>query len=378
MYDCIIVGAGPAGGAAAYHLAKRGRSVLVLEKESLPRYKPCGGGVSPQIAEWFDFDFSPVISLKIDTLRFTWKMGDPVDAKLTQAKEPIWLVRRDEFDHFLVQKAQEQGATLQDGTEVKGISWQGDRWQVNTAQGVVEGRYVVAADGAKGMMANWLGFKDRKRRLAGALEAEAPAQISGPQAVHFEFGMVKNGYIWNFPKADGYSIGVGTFRGGEQQDFKKVLAEYATMFGIDMKTAKQYGHPLCLWDGNQTLHTQNALLVGESACVVDPMTAEGIRPSIYSGVKAAVAIDGAIAGDGNALAQYTETINSEWGADMAWAQKLASVFYRVPGVAYKVGIKRPSASEKMAQILCGELRYSDVAGRALKRLSSGLIPGMGG
>ncbi|HCF26545.1 MAG TPA: dehydrogenase, partial [Cyanobacteria bacterium UBA11049] len=43
---------------AAYHLAKRGRSVLVLEKESLPRYKPCGGGVSPMIAKWFDFDFS--------------------------------------------------------------------------------------------------------------------------------------------------------------------------------------------------------------------------------------------------------------------------------------------------------------------------------
>jgi flavin-dependent dehydrogenase len=47
VYDCVIVGAGPAGGAAAYHLAKRGRSVLVLEKDPLPRYKPCGGGVSP-------------------------------------------------------------------------------------------------------------------------------------------------------------------------------------------------------------------------------------------------------------------------------------------------------------------------------------------
>jgi len=378
MYDCIIVGAGPAGGSAAYHLAKKGRSVLILEKESLPRYKPCGGGVSPQIAQWFDFDFSPVISLKVSSLRFTWKMGDPVDANLENT-EPIWLVRRDHFDHFLVQKAQEQGAELKDKTEVKGIQWQGDRWQVNTADGAVEGRYLVAADGAKGMMANWLGFKDRKRRLAGALEAEASAHITGPQAVHFEFGMVKNGYIWNFPKADGYSIGIGTFRGSDQkQDFKAILAEYATLFGIDMKTTQQYGHPICLWDGNQKLHTQNALLVGESACVVDPMTAEGIRPSIFTGVKAAEAIDGAIAGNSNALEEYTNIINTEWGEDMAWAQRLASVFYRVPGVAYKVGIKRPSASEKMAKVLCGELRYADVANRALKRLSSGLIPGMGG
>lgn len=122
MYDCIIVGAGPAGGSAAYHLAKRGRSVLVLEKESLPRYKPCGGGVSPQIAEWFDFDFSPAISLKVDTIRYTWKMDDPVTAKL-ESLEPIWMVRRDVFDHFLIQQAQKQGAELRDNTEVKGIEF---------------------------------------------------------------------------------------------------------------------------------------------------------------------------------------------------------------------------------------------------------------
>lgn len=377
MYDCIIVGAGPAGGTAAYHLAKRGRSVLVLEKESLPRYKPCGGGVSPAIAKWFDFDFSPAISVKVNTIRYTWKMGDAVQAEL-HTPEPMWMVRRDVFDHFLVGQAQKQGAELKDNTEVKSIEFKSDHWQVNTANGTFTGRYLIAADGAKGPMAKFLGFKDRVRRLGGALEAEASANVKHTNIAHFEFGMVKNGYIWNFPKADGYSIGIGTFRGGEGQDFKQILGEYATMFGVDLKTCKQYGHPLCLWDGTQKLHTQNAVLAGEAACVVDPFTAEGIRPSIFSGLKAAEAIDGALSGDRNALDNYTQVINNQWGSDMAWAQKLAGVFYRVPGIGYKVGVKRPTATERMGQIMCGELGYGDVAGRALKRLSGGLIPGMGG
>jgi geranylgeranyl reductase family protein len=377
MYDCIIVGAGPAGGTAAYHLAKKGRSVLVLEKESLPRYKPCGGGVSPEVAKWFDFDFSPAISVKVNTIRYTWKMGDPVQAELN-TPEPMWMVRRDVFDHFLIQQAQKQGAELKDSTEVRSIEFQNDSWQVNTSNGAFNGRFLIAADGAKGPMAKLLGFKERQRRLGGALEAEAVAKVENTNIAHFEFGMVKNGYIWNFPKADGYSIGIGTFRGGEGQDFKKILGEYSSLFGIDMKTTKQYGHPLCLWDGNQRLHTQNAVLAGEAACVVDPMTAEGIRPSIFSGLKAAESIDRAIGGDLDALEKYTQVITEEWGSEMIWAQRLAAVFYRVPGIGYRVGVKRPTATQRMGKILCGEMGYSEVAGRALKRLSGSLIPGMGG
>ncbi len=372
MFDCIIVGAGPAGGSAAYHLAKRGRSVLTIEKESLPRYKPCGGGVSPAIAQWFDFDFSPAISCEVNTLRYTWNLEDPVDVQL-EGVQPIWMVRRDVFDHFLIQQAQRQGMELRDRTAVTSIEFKVDRWLVHTATETFAAKYLIAADGAKGNMAKWLGFKERKRRLAGALEVETPAAHVAP-AINFEFGLVKNGYIWNFPKAEGYSIGIGTFKGGEAQDFKKILDVYATgAVGVNINDFKQYGHPLCLWDGDQKLHTQNALLAGEAACVVDPMTAEGIRPSIFSGVKAAEAIDAALNGTTNALENYTEVMTTEWGADMKWAQRLAAAFYQFPKVSYKAAIKRPSASMTMAKILAGELSYSTIAGRAIKRLSGSVF-----
>jgi geranylgeranyl reductase family protein len=374
MFDCIVVGAGPAGASAAYHLAKRGRSVLLLEKHSLPRYKPCSGGVSPVVAQWFDFDFAPAIAQKVEMIRYTWKLEDPVIAKL-ETREPMWLVQRDVFDHFLVQQAQQQGAELRDRTEVCQISWQGDYWQVSTMGESVTGRYLIAADGAEGPLRRWLGFKPAKQRLGAVMET--PTNGHTRQDVWFEFGLVKNGSIWSFPKGDHTTVGIATFIGGEPSDLTQTLQEYALQAGVATADSHPLAHPLALWDGNQKLHGQNALLVGEAAALVDPFTAEGIRPGMYSGMKAAAAIDQALQGNQAALENYTQTIHQEWGADLAWAQKLAGLFYRMPGVAYRLGIKRPMATQRIGQILCGELRYADVANYAIKKLSGSLIPGRG-
>jgi geranylgeranyl reductase family protein len=376
MYDCIVVGAGPSGASSAYHLAKLGRRVLVLEKEVLPRYKPCGGGVSPQVQEWFDFDFSPAISVTIDQIRYTWQSQDPQIMPL-KTVSPVWMVRRDIFDHFLIRQSQNQGAEVRFPVTVTGIEWQSDRWLIKTPEEVFAGKFVIACDGAKGAMAKWLGFKERKRRMGAALEVEAPVPHPDTQSAHFDFGAVHNGYIWNFPKQDGYSIGVGTFLGGEKQNLKEIGAKYAQNFGVDFHQVKQYGHPLCLWDGDQPLHTQNALLAGESACVVDPFTAEGIRPALLTGMLAGKAVDRALSGDSQALANYSAQVHEEWGIDMAWAKRISQIFYRVPSFAYQIGIKRPGATRRMGQILCGELRYRDVAAHAVKSLTKGLLGGKG-
>lgn len=199
MYDCVIVGAGPAGSTAAYHLAKAGRSVLLLDRATLPRYKPCGGGVSPQVAQWFDFDFTPAISVKVSKVRYTWQMQDAVEREV-EASQPLWMVRRDQFDYFIVQQAQRQGAQLKDSTKVMGIAFKSDRWQLDTPQAPIEGRYLIAADGARGSLAKWLGFNNRRYLMGAALEAEPRLAVPSEPVVHFEFGLLKTATPGTSPK----------------------------------------------------------------------------------------------------------------------------------------------------------------------------------
>ena len=377
MFDCIIVGAGPGGSAAAYHLAKARHSVLVLEKATLPRYRPCTGAVSPSVADWFDFDFSPAIDSQIRQVRYTWKLSDAVDGTLETA--PIWCVRREVFDQFLVEQAQAVGAEVRDQITVVGIEFRegvdGRYWQVSVAGGEpLTCRYLIGADGPKGPMAEWLGFRKHKLRSAGIFEARTAAPVEGG-AFNFEFGLAKNGCLWSFPKQEGYSFGVSSFIGNSVKAPEKLLQSYSSDFGVSAEQGEFYTHPLKLWDGNHSLHFQQALLVGEAAAIVDPLTAEGIRPAMYSGMEAAKAISAVIAGNTDALAGYTQTIHKNWGADMQWAQRIAQVYFRLPKIGYRVGIKRPTATKRLGQILAGEIGYVDIANRVIKRISSSLIPG---
>ncbi|WP_019506349.1 geranylgeranyl reductase family protein [Pleurocapsa sp. PCC 7319] len=376
MFDCIIVGAGPAGASAAYHLAKKGHSILVIEKNSFPRAKSCGGGVSPAIAEWFDFDFSPVVQNNVSEVKYTFKMGDPAEVRLKNVT-PMWMVQRDQFDSFLMEQATSQGVEFKDGTEVTNVTLQGDSWQVDTNNGAFTGKYLIAADGANSMVAKLLGF-DAPQTIAAA-SLQVPGEVSDRRKTmaFFDFGSLKNGFMWCFPKADGYSLSAAYVRNpkGKADELKKQLTKYAELFDLDPSQGQYTEHPLNLWQQDRILHSDRALLVGEAAGIVDPLIGEGIRPAMFTGIKAAEAVSSAITGNADALGDYTEIIQQEWGNNLAKADFLAGLFFKAPKIAYKLGVKRPAAGRLMGKILCGELSYAQIAETATQKLK--FIPGIG-
>lgn len=371
-YDCIVIGGGPGGATTAYHLARFGRKVLLLEKAKFPRMKPCGGGVSPQVAQWLPFDLAPAISTKVTRLRFTWELGSPVEADLGPGTA-LWMVRREVFDQLIVDQAVSLGAELRDATAATGCRWRSDRWVVETPTGDLESFYVVAADGALGTTARALGFPRLQHLPAAALEGEALCPMADTRTAHLDFGSLPKGYLWAFPKADGWSVGAGIFRGRQGGDLRSRFESYCRHFGLDPEHLRPASHPLRLWDRHHGLHTQQALLVGEAACLVDPFTAEGIRPSVLSGFLAAQSIHAALTGRDRALEDYSRRVQEAWGAEMAWASRLARVFYRLPSVSYHAGVQRPGTARRMAQLLCGELRYSEVARSAIARITGSAI-----
>ena len=96
--------------------------------------------------------------------------------------------------------------------------------------------------------------------------------------------------------------------------------------------------------------------------------AEGLRPALMSGFEAAKSLNYWLDGNSNSLDDYTKVMQNNWGNSMAWGKRIAQVFYRFPKVGYQLGVKRPNAPKRIAQILSGEMSYEDIAKRVIKRL----------
>jgi|KBSSwiStaDraftv2_1062776.scaffolds.fasta_scaffold01911_12 geranylgeranyl reductase family protein len=317
VFDVAVVGAGPAGSSAAYHLASRGHRVLLLEKAAFPRDKACGDGLtaqSLQLLAQMGLSDKLASALKIAGLRVITERGERVlRCGPGDADRPGYaaVLPRIQLDHLVCQAAVDQGATLWERSRVAGFLTRdervaGVRVLCSDREVEVSARYVVLADGGSSPLARQLGLGGVDRATSGYAVSgyftgltgiEPLFEIHAP-ATDPETGRPIAGYGWVFPTGAGSAnIGVGYFQ-SQQGDQRLNLRQIADHFVADLRardsrfsqmrqTSSLRGGPLrCGLDPDRCTRP-GVVLVGDAAGLVDPLTGEGIDTALTSGALAA-------------------------------------------------------------------------------------------
>jgi geranylgeranyl reductase family protein len=359
QFDVIVVGGGPAGGTTAYELAQRGMQVLLLEKERLPRYKVCAGGLTLKTVQLLDFDISGVFEDQIASGVCSYEGKHSVRIDFGEAVG--WTVMRDKLDHLILREAARAGTQVVDGQKVTAVEFREDRVVVTAGPCDYTCSMLVGADGANSSVAR-LANLHRPRGCAMALEAEVhasgPALESRRSCVHFDFGCVPRGYGWAFPKREILSVGVGVFRGKATQ-LKASLLGWLDILGLSSNSnrVKMRGHLVPLGGEARILHGQRVLLTGDAAGLAEPMTGEGIYYAVRSAQIAADTIHKALLDRSKDLSSYTETVNAEIAHDLRYAKRLAGLLYRFPRLCYHLFVSNPTAQRSVAETLCGRSAF---------------------
>lgn len=357
QFDVIIIGAGPAGASCAYNLKRINPniSVLLIDKAQFPRYKPCGGGVSPDVYHYLDFDLNEAISYRCNEAVMVAN-GQSIAAPI----DDILMVRREVFDEFLLKKAEDKGVEVLTGAEVITLKQDYPYSQIETKEHHFTAKIIILAEGSRGKLARKLNIAPSNKIFAAMEYEHYRPFFDGKLYINFDHN---DGYAWNFPKADGLSLGIGGLekgKGKKGEGLPKKLQRFTKEFAVStLQSCYTHGHPIQLYSGHRNLVHDSILLVGEIAGCVDPLTAEGIRPAIKSGYLAATIVAEGLRRDNlRFLKRYNALFHREIGQDFQYARILSYLVYNyreaiLPLLSSKLAI------EKFMSVFSGTARYRD-------------------
>lgn len=370
-YDVIIVGAGPAGGMCAYELSKRNLSVLILEKEKLPRYKVCAGGLTKKAVDLLPDELQDVAEDHAYNVFIT--LNHRRGFLKTTSFPIVTMVTREKFDYFLVQKSVNNGARLLEQTKITSVEEFADGVHVKTENGKFKSKVIVGADGVTSTVARCLGL-GKKRRLGVAIEGEIFPNHNVSDlpkyygSLHLDFNVIPKGYGWIFPKKDHLSVGVFTTL-PKMKEIKKYFSLYLDNKGLskDYSCRSLIGHQIPLGVRNEILNTRRGLLVGDAAGLADPITGEGIYSALRSGQIAAQAIHKGLTRYPFSLDEHTKTVKDEIMRDFRYGGYLATLLYNLTFISYNLARKSDLIIATFIKTVTGELSYADIFTKHLKK-----------
>ena len=336
-YDVIVVGAGPSGSTAAYRLAKAGGGVLLLDRARFPRDKPCGGGVTGRAARLLPFSIEPVVEHVVSAVDLRLRYGRSLARGNSDAL--VYMTQRKRLDHFLVQKAVEAGAEFREGVKVGELEVREDGVSVEG----IEAQVLIGADGVNGMTARTLGLGGN-RVVGVALEGNLPyakmdrSPYDGRLAL--ELGVVPGGYGWVFPKGDHANFGVGGWEeeGPRLRDHLRRLCEAHGASFDDLEELRGYRLPLR--EPRSNLACGRALLVGDAAGLIDPVSGDGMFEGFLSSQYASDAVLDLLAGRAESLDPYGPRLAGRLATHLwaSWGVKVA--LDRYPRATFRLASTR--------------------------------------
>ncbi|QKW11756.1 geranylgeranyl reductase family protein [Verrucosispora sp. NA02020] len=410
--DVIVVGAGPGGSATAYHLARHGVRVLLLEKTEFPREKVCGDGLTPRAVR-------QLIRMGVDTSpeagwlhnRGLRVIGGGVRLELDWpdlASFPNYgLVRtRLDFDDLLVQRATSAGATLRTNVNVTGPVLD-DNGRVigveaedgpDKAPATFHAPLVVAADGVSGRFPLALGLAKREDRPIGV----AVRRYYRSEARHDDnyleswlelrakgTGALLPGYGWIFGLGDGrVNVGLGILNSSSafgKTNYRRLLTDWLANtppeWGMTDEANAEgsiLGAALPMGFNRVPHYTRGVMLVGDSGGMVNPFNGEGIAYAMESGELAAeVAVQALARPVGaereRALMAYPQELKTRFGG----YYRLGGVFVKLIGrpeimrVATKHGMPHPTLMRFVLKLLANltDPRGGDAMDRVINAMT---------
>ena len=349
LFDVAIVGAGPAGSAAALAARRAGATVLLLDRADFPRDKPCGDGIAAEAVAVLDglgvrgvTDGHPAI----ERLRLVAPGGTAVARPLPR---PAHTVPRRVFDERLVRAAVGAGAELRRHT-VRSVRPERDGVTIDDHY---RAAVVIGADGAGSVVRRALGNDaNPPGHLAIAIRGYAPTANTTEQVI-VTTRQRWPAYAWEFPLGDGTAnVGYGEVLRGEPLSRAYLLDRLQQLLPTGEPTGVR-GHHLPLSTHRPSPAAGRVLLAGDALSLINPFTGEGIFYAVLSGALAGAA---AATGAPDVAGRYRTALRRRLGRHLrhsgfaAWLSKQP----RVVDAAVDAAARNGAVFDRMVELGLGD------------------------